>query len=93
MKRIAEIVPAPPGWYARWRITAEQTLSYPVMVWALVDDADAANREVVGVDSVGRWPGNGDNEPDADFVCYIFQSPRAGQPDDVFNPIQSPESR
>jgi hypothetical protein len=27
VKRIVEIVPASPGWYARWRFTPERTLS------------------------------------------------------------------
>jgi hypothetical protein len=90
MKRIVEIVPATPGWYARWRIAAQHTMAYPITVWALVEDPDGTNRGVVGVDSAGQWPGGGDNEPDGDFVRYIFQVPESGAPDDVFNPVKSP---
>ena len=61
MKRIVEIVPASPGWYARWRFTPERTLSYPVTVWALVEDAGPSTRQVVGVDAGGQWPGGADN--------------------------------
>ena len=35
MKRIVEIVPARPGWYARWQLTPDATRSYPVSLWAL----------------------------------------------------------
>ena len=83
MKRIIEIVPARPGWYARWRFAPDATRSYPVTVWALVEDTEEASREVVGVDSVGQWPGADDNEAGADFVRYLFQSPDLGQPDDA----------
>ena len=90
MKKIVDIVPAPPGWYARWRFTAERTLSYPVTVWALVEDAGSSTRHVVvGVDAGGQWPGGVDNDPGADFVQYLFQAPDEGQPDDVFNPVRS----
>ena len=30
MKKIVEIVPAPPGWYSRWRLTGDQSMTYPV---------------------------------------------------------------
>ncbi|MGW4467286.1 hypothetical protein [Micromonospora sp. NBC_01796] len=83
MKRIIEIVPARPGWYSRWRLAPDATRSYPVTVWALVEDADGASREVIGVDSVGQWPGADDNEPGADFVRYLFQPPDTGHPDDA----------
>ncbi|GAB3138333.1 hypothetical protein GCM10027290_05740 [Micromonospora sonneratiae] len=84
MRRIIEIVPARPGWYARWRVAPDATCSYPVTVWALVEDADTASREVVGVDSVGQWPGSDDNEAGVDFVRYLFQSPDAGEPEDAY---------
>lgn len=95
MKRIVEVVSAAPGWYSRWRFSPEHTLSYPVTVWALIEDTVAApgTRAVVGVDSAGQWPGGDDNEPGTAFVRYIFQPVDAGQPDDVFNPVQSPAER
>jgi hypothetical protein len=69
MKRIVDIVPASPGWYARWRFTAERTASYPVTVWARVEDAGPSIRHVVvGVDAGGHWPGGVDNDPGADFI-------------------------
>ncbi|MEH1016757.1 hypothetical protein V6U90_27110 [Micromonospora sp. CPCC 206060] len=86
MKRIVDIVPARPGWYARWQLTPDATRCYPVTVWALVEDTDAANREVIGVDSVGQWPGAEDNEAGGQFVRYLFQAPEAGEPDDVDQP-------
>lgn len=88
MKRIAEIVPAHPGWYSRWRFGADRTLSYPISVWAVVEDAGPSTRQVVGIDAAGQWPGGGDNDPGADFIRYIYQPPEAGQPADVFNPVQ-----
>jgi hypothetical protein len=91
MKRIVEIVPALPGWYARWRFTPQHTLAYPVTVWALVEETDATDsRHVVGVDAVGQWPGAEENESAGDFVQYIYQLPETGAPDDVFNPVKSP---
>ena len=101
MKNIVEIVPAPPGWYARWRFSPEHTLSYPVTVWALVEDdgapvagvAGATGRQVVGVDAGGQWPGAVDNEPGADFVRYLFQPPEEGEPADVFNPVDAPAAQ
>lgn len=90
MKRVMEIVPAPPGWYSRWRLTPENTRTYPVTVWAVVEDDDNHQRSVVGIDSFGQWPGGYDNEPGWDFLRYIFQPVDAGQPDDVFNPVKSP---
>jgi hypothetical protein len=89
MKTIVEIVPATPGWYARWRFTAQHTLSYPVTVWALVEDSESASRKVVGVDAAGQWPGAEENEPGGDFVRYVFQPPDSGAPDDLFNPVKS----
>jgi hypothetical protein len=83
MKRIIEIVPARPGWYARWRRTPESTHCYPVTLWALLEDVEGGGREVVGVDSVGQWPGSDDNESGVTFVRYLFQSPDAGEPDDA----------
>jgi hypothetical protein len=88
VKRIVNIVPASPGWYARWRFTAERTLSYPVTVWALVEDAGPSTQQVVGVDAGGQWPGGADNIADAEFVRYIYQEPGSGAPNDVFNPVQ-----
>ena len=88
MTRIVEIVPAVPGWYARWRFTPERTLAYPVTVWALVEDAGPSTRQVVGVDAGGQWPGGADNIAGADFVRYVYQAPDAGPPEDVFNPVQ-----
>jgi hypothetical protein len=83
MKRIVEIVPARPGWYARWRVAPDATRSYPVTVWALVEDSASAAREFVGLDSIGQWPGADDNADGWDFVRYVYQSPDAGQPDDA----------
>jgi hypothetical protein len=93
MMKIAQITPAPPGWYVRWRFAAEQTLSYPVTVWAVVDGADTTDRQVVGVDSIGQWPGASGNAPGAEFVCYLYQPVANGQPDDIVNPVQSPAER
>lgn len=89
MKRIVEIVPATPGWYARWRLAQQHTMSYPVMVWALVEDSDGSQRQVAGVDSMGQWPGGG-AEQTGDFVMYVYQEPGRGEPDDVFNPAKTP---
>jgi hypothetical protein len=90
VKNIIEIAPATPGWYARWRLTPEHTRTFPVAVWALVEDDGSGRRQVVGVDSAGQWPGGFDNEPGWDFVRFIFEPLEAGQPDDLFNPVQSP---
>jgi hypothetical protein len=90
MKKIVEIVPAPPGWYARWRLTSDQTMSYPVTCWALVEDTDTMGRQVVGVDAVGEYPGVDGGGPKGDFVQYTFHAPVAGLPDDVFNPVDTP---
>jgi len=69
MPKIVDIVPPFPGWFARWRFTPEHTISYPVTVWAIVDEPDPSTRRaVVGVDASGQWPGATDNEPGADFV-------------------------
>lgn len=86
MKRIVEIVPASPGWYARWRFTPERTLSYPVTVGALVDDAGPSTR--LGVDADGQWPDGADNDSGADFIRSIYQTPEDGPPEDLFNPVQ-----
>lgn len=83
MKRIVEIVPARPGWYARWQLASDVTRSYPVSVWALVEDDEQANRQVIGIDAVGQWPGADDNEAGAEFVRYLFQAPEVGHPEDV----------
>ena len=88
MKRILEIVPARPGWYARWQVAPDTTRAYPVTLWAVVEDSEATNREVIGVDSIGQWPGAEDNEGQATFVRYLYQPPEAGQPDDAANPVQ-----
>jgi hypothetical protein len=95
MKRIVDIVPASPGWYARWRFAPERTRSYPVTVWALVEDAGPSTRlVVVGVDADGQWPGGVDNDPGADFIRYVYQAPGEGQPEDAFNPVHpATESR
>ncbi|MEU4567757.1 hypothetical protein [Micromonospora sp. NPDC023956] len=90
MKRIVEIVPARPGWYARWQLAPDTTRCYPVTVWALLEEADGAGREVIGVDCVGQWPGGEDNEVGAEFVRYLFQAPEAGRPDDL---VPEPEGR
>ena len=88
MKRIVEIVPARPGWYARWRLAAENaaesaaagsTRCYPVSLWALLEEADGTGREVIGVDCVGQWPG-------AEFVRYLFKTPDSGPPEDAESP-------
>ncbi|SCF24327.1 hypothetical protein GA0074695_4698 [Micromonospora viridifaciens] len=86
MKRIVEIVPARPGWYARWQVTPEATRSYPVTLWALLEEADGTGREVIGVDCVGQWPGADDNEVGGDFVRYLFQTPDSGTPEDAESP-------
>lgn len=90
MRRIVEIVPARPGWYARWRPEPDTTRSCPVAVWVLIEDADGANREVVGMDTEGRWPGTDDGESDSEFVRYLFQPPESGQPDDACAPVPDP---
>ncbi|MBE1490192.1 hypothetical protein [Plantactinospora soyae] len=86
MKRIVEIVPARPGWYARWRLDPDTTRSYPVSVWALLEETDEGGREVIGVDSVGQWPGSEQNEAGGDFVRYLFQPPDSGTPEDAARP-------
>jgi hypothetical protein len=88
VKSIVQIVPASPGWYARWRFTPEDTMSYPVTVWAVVEDTDLSTRHVVGVDAGGQWPGGSDNDPGADFIRYVYQAPEDGRPEDLFNPVQ-----
>jgi hypothetical protein len=88
MKRIIEIVPARPGWYARWRLAPDTTRAYPVTLWAVLEDTDGESQEVVGLDSIGQWPGADDNEANASFVRYVFQPPEAGQLDDAANPVQ-----
>ena len=83
MKRIVEIMPARPGWYARWRLP-DTTRSYPVTLWVLLAETDdETSREVVGMDSAGRWPGSADGTPDARFIRYLFQAPDDGEPDDA----------
>jgi hypothetical protein len=86
MKSIIEIVPARPGWYARWRIDPETTRSYPVSLWALLEEGDGSGREVIGVDCVGQWPGADDNEVGGHFVRYLFQTPDSGAPEDAASP-------
>lgn len=93
MKKIVQIIPASPGWYARWRLTPENTMCYPVTVWAVVDDADLSNRHVAGVDAGGQWPGGADNDPGADFIRYIYQAPGDGRPADLFNPVEPGSER
>lgn len=92
MKRIVEIVPARPGWYARWRPTAQATRSCPVAVWVLVEE-EGANREVIGIDSDGRWPGADGDQADAEFVRYLFQPPESGQPEDATGPVPTAVER
>ncbi|MGR6319190.1 hypothetical protein Q2K19_30010 [Micromonospora soli] len=86
MKKIVEIVPARPGWYARWQVDPETTRSYQVTLWALVEESDGTGREVVGVDCVGQWPGADDNEAGGEFVRYLFQMPDSGRPADAEPP-------
>jgi hypothetical protein len=96
MKTIVDIVPAPPGWYARWRFASEYTVSYPVTVWALIEETEpdaGVGRQVVGVDASGQWPGALDNEPGGDFVRYVFLPPHAGTPTDVSNPVEVPAAQ
>ncbi|NJC74212.1 hypothetical protein HC031_31530 [Planosporangium thailandense] len=93
MKRIIEFDSAPPRWYARWRMSPEVTRSSPLTVWALVEDSDSGARQVVGVDALGQWQGSLENEPGWDFVRYFYLPVDAGQPDDLFNPVQSPMER
>jgi hypothetical protein len=68
----------------------ENTRTYPVTVWALVEDEGSQRRNVVGVDPDGQWPGGYENEPGWDFLRYVYEPVDTGQPDDVFNPIKSP---
>lgn len=64
---------------------AALTVSYPLTVWALVEDAGRSTRHlVVGVDAGGQWPGGVDNDPGADFIRYIYQAPEDGHPEDLF---------
>ncbi|MFB9236493.1 hypothetical protein ACFFWC_13180 [Plantactinospora siamensis] len=83
MKRIVEIVPARPGWYARWRTAPDVTCSYPVTVWALVEDSEPGSREVIGIDSIGQWPGADDAAEGTVFVRYLFHPPADGRPEDA----------
>ncbi|MGC4896831.1 hypothetical protein [Micromonospora sp. DT31] len=89
MKQIVEIVPARPGWYARWRIAPDVTRCYPVTLWALLADNDGDGREVIGVDCAGQWPGADDTAAE-DFVRYLFQTPDSGEPEDVETPAGRP---
>ncbi|RIV41328.1 hypothetical protein [Micromonospora radicis] len=96
MKRIVEIVPARPGWYARWRLAAESDVSgppgstrcYSVSLWALLEEADGTGREVIGVDCAGQWPG-ADDDTGAEFVRYLFSPPDSGPPEDA-EPVPEP---
>ncbi|MET8267261.1 hypothetical protein ACFYP0_00100 [Micromonospora arida] len=83
MKEVVEIVPARPGWYARWQLTPEVTRCYPVSLWALLEEADGTGREVIGMDCIGQWPGADDNEAGGQFVRYLYQTPDSGEPEDV----------
>ncbi|HEX6968225.1 MAG TPA: hypothetical protein VF174_05365 [Micromonosporaceae bacterium] len=89
MRKIVEIVPARPGWYARWRPGPDTTRTCPVAVWVLIEDADGSNREVVGMDEHGHWPG-ADVDSDGEFVRYLFQPPESGQPEDACAPVPDP---
>lgn len=94
MKRIVEIVPATPWWYASWRFSPERTMSYPVTGWAPAEDAGPSTRHVVGVDAGGQWRGGVDHDPGADFIRYVYQAPEDSQPEGLFNPVQpATESR
>ncbi|GAB3808464.1 hypothetical protein [Micromonospora zhanjiangensis] len=93
MKRLVEIVPARPGWYARWRTAPEATCSYPVTVWALVEESDETNREVIGVDAAGQWPGSDDDDLVGEFVRYVFQPPDSGEPEDLERAGQPADQR
>ncbi|WP_018789943.1 hypothetical protein [Salinispora arenicola] len=90
MKRIVEIVPARPGWYARWRVEPGGTRCYPVSLWVLLEETDGTGREVIGVDCVGQWPGADDNEVGGEFVRYLFQTPDSGVPADAEPPATVP---
>ncbi|WP_018215266.1 hypothetical protein [Salinispora vitiensis] len=83
MKRIVEIIPARPGWYARWRLAPGGTRCYPVSLWVLLEESDGTGREVIGVDCVGQWPGADDNESGGEFLRYLFQTPDSGAPGDA----------
>ncbi|WP_027661318.1 hypothetical protein [Salinispora fenicalii] len=83
MKRIVEIIPARPGWYARWRLTPDGTRCYPVTLWVLLEETDGTGREVIGVDCIGQWPGADDNEAGGEFIRYLFQTPDSGAPADA----------
>lgn len=93
MKRIVEIVPARPGWYARWRVSPDLTRCYPVSLWALLEEADGTGREVIGVDCVGQWPGSDDAQVGTEFVRYLFQTPDSGSPEDVEPASEMPSGR
>lgn len=93
MRRIVEIVPARPGWYARWRPAPDETRTCPVAVWVLIEDADGANREVIGMDAEGQWPGIEDGASSGEFVRYLFQPPESGQPEDACAPVPDPAKR
>ncbi|MEV1333878.1 hypothetical protein [Micromonospora costi] len=93
MKRIVEIVPARPGWYARWQVSPEATRCYPVSLWALLEEADGTGREVIGVDCIGQWPGADDNEAGGEFVRYLFQTPDSGAPEDAEPPLSAADQR
>lgn len=93
MRRIVEIVPARPGWYARWRPAPNATRACPVAVWVLVEEADGANREVIGMDADGQWPGAETDGASGEFVRYLFQPPETGQPEDACGPVPDPSRR
>ncbi|HEX5595472.1 MAG TPA: hypothetical protein VFX61_05515 [Micromonosporaceae bacterium] len=93
MRKIVEIVPARPGWYARWRPAPDSTRACPVAVWVLMEGSDGANREVIGIDTEGQWPGADRDQADAEFVRYLFQPPESGQPDDACGPVPDPCQR
>jgi hypothetical protein len=62
-----------------------------VLVRAVVEETDGANRGVIGVDSLGQWPGADENEAGVEFLRYVFQAPDGGQPDDAANPLEMPD--
>jgi len=51
-ERITQLIPASPGFYARYTQPGEPDTFVPIASWALLEDADGTQR-VVGVDVVG----------------------------------------
>ena len=88
MRKIVDAVPAHPEWFARRRFTPEHTISYPVTVWAIVDEPDTSTRRaVVGVDASGQWPGCSRQRPGRGLRPLPLPRAQDGQPEDIVNPV------